>query len=502
MSQDLCQVRGTNLVVVVLIVLFAISSWVDINGMFVELPILTQRLPEGWTLPSYMAVTIQIANIAPFAYTVVRTVCPGRDIEVPVIYGIIGVGALSCFLLVFFWDATAVVGGKEHSVGLLALQFFLALVDCTSSVAYLPFMGAFRRQYLPAFYVGEGFSGLLPSLMALAQGAGKLRCVNETVMENVTVSGAPTMQPSFTLSPKYETPRFSVEVFFMFLFSMLVVSCISFSLLNFWPYIKKEKIDLEWVRSKSVQPPKALTESSSSTVSFRPEASGAQIRFLSPSSTEDSISLQPEIHSQSLLLTPSTDSSIQAAEIANGTVTEEEETSIQRKFLTRWQYVTLLVLTAWVNALANGVLPSVQTYSCLPYGIEAYHLAVTLSTIANPVACCCLVFFQARCLRSVSVLSVVSSLLAAYILCTAVLSPAPPLRHHDLGPAIVVTSWVLAVFFLTYTKICMASMLREEGRRALLWCGAFSQVGSLVGALVTFVLVNIYAMFQQASLCA
>ena len=62
MSQDFCRVRGTNLLVVLLVVLFAISSWVDINGLWVELPILTQKLPEGWNLPSYMAVIIQVSG--------------------------------------------------------------------------------------------------------------------------------------------------------------------------------------------------------------------------------------------------------------------------------------------------------------------------------------------------------------------------------------------------------------------------------------------------------
>lgn len=187
----------------------------------------------------------QVANIAPLTYTIIRTVFPQRNIEVPVIYTIIIVGAASCLLLAFFWDATAVIGGELHSVGLLSLQFFLALVDCTSSVAYLPFMGAFKQQYLTAFFVGEGFSGLLPSLVSLAQGAGRMRCVNQTTMQNVTVGGVSTIQPSFVVFPIYETPKFSIEVFFFFLFAMLVVSFISFSLLNFWPYARKEKVDEE-----------------------------------------------------------------------------------------------------------------------------------------------------------------------------------------------------------------------------------------------------------------
>ena len=47
----------------------------------------------------------------------------------------------------------------------------------------------------------------------------------------------------------------------------------------------------------------------------------------------------------------------------------------------------LLGLLAVTNALTNGVLPAVQSYSCLPYGRLAYHLAVVLGSAANPLAC-------------------------------------------------------------------------------------------------------------------
>merc|ERR1712013_685445 len=44
----------------------------------------------------------------------------------------------------------------------------------------------------------------------------------------------------------------------------------------------------------------------------------------------------------------------------------------------------LLVLQCLVCFLSNGALPSIQSYSCLPYGNTVYHLAVTLSAMANP----------------------------------------------------------------------------------------------------------------------
>ena len=81
-------------------------------------------------------------------------------------------GSASSSLLVSFWDRTSVIGGKEHSTALFALVFFLSLVDCTSSVLFLPFMGVFKEFYLNSYLVGEGLSGFIPSLAALVQGVG------------------------------------------------------------------------------------------------------------------------------------------------------------------------------------------------------------------------------------------------------------------------------------------------------------------------------------------
>jgi riboflavin transporter 2 len=38
----------------VLAILFGISSWVEINGVWVQTPILVNKLPESWTLASYI----------------------------------------------------------------------------------------------------------------------------------------------------------------------------------------------------------------------------------------------------------------------------------------------------------------------------------------------------------------------------------------------------------------------------------------------------------------
>lgn len=51
---------GRKPLVDVLAALFGIGAWVAINGLWVELPLLVDQLPEGWNLPSYLSVIIQV----------------------------------------------------------------------------------------------------------------------------------------------------------------------------------------------------------------------------------------------------------------------------------------------------------------------------------------------------------------------------------------------------------------------------------------------------------
>lgn len=46
----------------VLAALFGVGAWVAVNGLWVELPLLVTDLPEGWNLPSYLSVIIQVSR--------------------------------------------------------------------------------------------------------------------------------------------------------------------------------------------------------------------------------------------------------------------------------------------------------------------------------------------------------------------------------------------------------------------------------------------------------
>ena len=65
-----------------------------------------------------------------------------------------------------------------------------------------------------------------------------------------------------------------------------------------------------------------------------------------------------------------------------------------------------------------------------------------------------------------------------------------------------ISTAVLMTGFFSYAKVSIATILRDEGRKALLWCGASQQIGSFVGAVISFTLVNVFHLFKSLPPCA
>lgn len=333
----------------VLACLFGIGSWVAINGMWVELPLIVHAIPEGWFLPSYLTIIIQMANIGPLFITLMHRFRPGVLDERPVIYTIVAVGIVATFLLAFLWKHTLTFGDGEHSAALLSLSFLLSVVDCTSSVTFLPFMMRLQPQYLTTYFIGEGLSGLVPALVALVQGVGVVHCKNASLNANFSSGNS-------SLEAHYQPANFSTQGFFLFLSAMMMVCLGAFLLLNLHPAVAREHRRTKGYIDNSQR--------------------GEKID-LSQSPNNETPEQRP------MLDFPEGSAIKQRSSFGKGTYSRKE-------------LVFIFVVLAWVNALTNAVLPSVQSYSCLPYGNQAYHLAATLSSVANPVACFIAMFVPIR----------------------------------------------------------------------------------------------------------
>ncbi|XP_061591282.1 solute carrier family 52, riboflavin transporter, member 3-A [Cololabis saira] len=430
---------------------FGLGSWVAVNGLWVELPLIVNALPEGWEIPSYLTILIQMANLGPLLVTLTHKLCPGRLNERAVIYFILCLGIVSCILLAFFWDKTTVVAGASHSTAFFIITFFLSLVDCTSSVTFLPFMMQLPAKYITTFYIGEGLSGFIPGVVALAQGVGISKCVNSSqTSENHTYGD------TWSLQTEYLPPNFTTEVFFFFLAAMMCLSLAAFVALNRLP--RTFELSTE-----------NLVQDVVASVSSGLDNPGAR--------TDGEVEKSPE----------------------QGTAERRRLLAYPKHSVYELTYIYFLVV--WINAATNGLLPSVQTYSCMPYGNLAYHLSAALSSVANPVACTIAMFFQNRSLIFLGSLTVLGTGFGSYNMAMAAMSPCPLLHGSAAGEAVIVLSWLLFTGTLSYVKVMVGVILRDRSHSALVWYGAAGQTGSLVGSVTMFPLVNVLKLFKSGDLC-
>lgn len=421
----------------VLMALFAMGSWVSVNSLWVELPVVVNVLPEGWNLPAYLSVLIAFGNLGPIAVTITHHCAPGRLNERVVIHCIQVLAVVTAGFLAVFWSYTVVVAGQERSVPFLLFTFVLSLVSCTSNVTFLPFMFRYPPQYIRTFFIGQGFSALFPCVVALGQGVGKVECSS--------VNG--------TVEPVYSEQNFPAQNFFWFLFVMLLVSALSFL---------------------------ALIRRQTQTHSPPEQDSGATVK--SEEETDPLHNGTDPLH--------------------NGTaVSEQRVEEPQTQSFWTPHNIYLLLLLALSNALTNGVLPSVQSFTSLPYSNMTFHLSVVLGNIANPLACFLAMFFVLRSGSGLCCLSVSGGVFAAYLMALASLSPCPPLLGTSSGVALVVLSWILFTGVFSYLKVVIGTLLHEAGHSGLLWCGISIQAGSLVGALTMFPLINVYHVFSRGQEC-
>ncbi|VDM33060.1 unnamed protein product [Hydatigera taeniaeformis] len=500
----------------ILLIFFGISSWVAINGLWMELPLLVYVLPEGWNLPAYLSIIIQLANIGPLVYVLLIQICRNfgraqsgywcmRLIQPPerlANYTILTVGLTASLLLTQFWNAVVLMPGLPvnvangggpaipealygHSLGLFILTFALGMIDCMSSVTFLAYLANMPAVYAGALLFGETASGLLPSLYALGQGVTTEAVCVPFVNENGTAE----------YHPVYSPPNFGISVFMALIAGTTGLSLLAFGLLDCLPTALGRSITLSYQRHHS----------------------------LPPASNGEDVGGRCEDATKSITTASSMEMTVEPRDMtANGL------------------FWVCFLLTGYASCLTNGLLPSLQSFSTAAYSTRTFHLAVTLSGITGPIMAVAVTAFYGYdqlglwiryvlrrfcfCTSSrplvehwdstesdnhqtprhpttkmasieggqlaliLTFLSVIGSLFAGYIIFLAATSPSPP-QLGGAGSAFSVLSWILMTAALSIQKTWITLHLVKHGsQRNLRTLGIASQIGSVMGALVSFIL--------------
>eukprot|EP01083_Nonionella_stella_P163267 536790_1 len=177
------------------------SSWITINGLYNELSLMVDHIPESWAIGTYVSFIIQLANISVLFYSCIPTHYKTSKFIVYTTYLILFISFLCMLIMAATWNSTVTILGKPHSIYLYLATFGTAMSDCMTSMVFWVFVSWFPTQYIPILSAGESASGIVASFLIWAQQAGT------------------------------HNPRFSVEIYLILLASILPLSALAFYLL-------------------------------------------------------------------------------------------------------------------------------------------------------------------------------------------------------------------------------------------------------------------------------
>lgn len=387
-----------------LVCTFGIGSWIAVNGIWAEMPILVNSTPECYKLPAVLVVTIQLANVGLLLYVGIRY-CLHRckvqakiHLEVGTILILIVTGILSCVFLALFWNRTLFLFDELHSVSLFILTFFLSLVDCTSSIVFVPFMKNFPPEYLSALYIGEGLSGLLPSLFAFSQGS-----VNNSISCSSNYTGHEALGI-----------RFSPSVYFIFLGGMMLLCGGAFVAIITIPTVRKHMVNGTWKESQA----HVQTRTCHKDTLYSP-------RNVNQSGSESEDDSQID----------------ENKEIVQDGKLHFSLTNICRLF---WSNSALYICLIILTFLTNGALNAVSSFAFRPYENSVYHTAINLALVANPLMSFVFFVLPSKSKIVTVVTTVIICVLGIYVLVMAQ-SPAPTFQTSTFAEIIIVSFLVYII---------------------------------------------------------
>eukprot|EP01130_Rhizamoeba_saxonica_P015822 TRINITY_DN7168_c0_g1_i1.p1 TRINITY_DN7168_c0_g1~~TRINITY_DN7168_c0_g1_i1.p1 ORF type:complete len:394 (-),score=38.94 TRINITY_DN7168_c0_g1_i1:438-1619(-) len=147
-----------------LLFLIGTTSWLQINGLFVQLPIYVNTLPESYGIAAYFILCTQIGNFFGLAYYLIR-----RSIKFPIekyaIMSVLVVAIAISAFYVFTWDIVY----DNISFYLLLYCVVAGGVGSVSVVSMIPFAASYGTVHTSVLSSGMGASGIIASVFALIQ---------------------------------------------------------------------------------------------------------------------------------------------------------------------------------------------------------------------------------------------------------------------------------------------------------------------------------------------
>ncbi|XP_063709311.1 riboflavin transporter 2-like [Culicoides brevitarsis] len=374
---------------------FGISSWIGIYATYTQMPIIVKTAPEGWNLPSYIVVMVQLGNLGPLLYHFLQKHRPVKNSYL--IYGMLTLGFCASLVFSQLWDVTVTIFNSERSLFLMMSVLMFSLLACTSSVLFMPYMGRFPASYIVQYYTGMSCGGLTCAFLALLQGTGS---DEESQME-------------------IDQPNFSVSTFLFIVTGIIFVSFVAFYLMETLEIFKKQ-------------------------------------------------------------------------------FAIDEDKKLEVKKLSPINFKSFLLLYGLLAALINATIPSILSYATLPFGSSTYHYTLTVVYIMEPLAYIFGNFIPHSSIRAVWIVAFIPVLPCTYLMINAVMSPYPWLLGTKIGEILPIILWTIVKMSNAFVTISLMSIFRVQGGKSLVNIGSCGQIGSFLGTVNIFCLVNFTDIFKSS----
>jgi hypothetical protein len=151
-----------------------------------------------------------------------------------------------------------------------------------------------------------------------------------------------------------------------------------------------------------------------------------------------------------------------------------------------------------------GLLPSLTTYSLLPYGQKVLYYFSLLNPLAYPVALLLSVRWATISTRMTTIGSVFGCTLGVFIIIIAAQSPCPWWADSLHGALIMVSTKILTTVIIAYIRITIGNCIKAEWSnddKGMFYFGATSQIGSVLGTIPMYLLINVFNVFTDRKPC-
>jgi hypothetical protein len=167
------------------------------------------------------------------------------------------------------------------------------------------------------------------------------------------------------------------------------------------------------------------------------------------------------------------------------------------------QFWLLLIFNAFNSAILFGCLPSLSSYSMLPYGQKAYYYSTLLNPLAYPLGSLMSVRWPIVPMFVTIIGSMIGFLLSFFIFSIAWQSPCPWWADTIHGAFILILVWFITTFIIAYVRITIGNRVRQQAKhnRAMFYFGASVQLGMFIGTVPIYSLINIFNLFLAREPC-